>query len=203
MIREMRVLQWGNTFQFLAPPMTQTNPRKRAPGKIRARWSNKARYNPMKMKRPNTPDIPVTKMDTTDSGKMKVPLSVKVCDRFGPMCQFCKQSAPHPSPQESDWTDEDGDLGTNKNTKTSGDTNLLSDWNLTSPQYNPNSKPEGTDKININKLSIDPNNPQEELLQVTNSFILPPTMDEEKTTTQKKMVVGTDNNQHEGEEYKV
>ena len=43
----------GNTFQFLAPPVTQTNPKKRVPGKVRARWSNEARYNPI-MKKPNT-----------------------------------------------------------------------------------------------------------------------------------------------------
>ena len=61
----------------------------------------------MKMKRSNTPDIPVTNMDMTDSDKMKVSLSVKVCDRLAPMCQFCKQSTPHPSPQESGWTDKD------------------------------------------------------------------------------------------------
>ena len=73
-----KVLQWGNTFQFSAPSVTQTNTRKRVPGKRRARWSNKARYNPMKMKRPNTPDLPVPNMDTMDSEKTKVPLSVKV-----------------------------------------------------------------------------------------------------------------------------
>ena len=86
--RDERVLQWDNSFQFSAPPATQTNLRKRAPSKIRARWSNKARYNPMKMKRLNTLDLPVANMDTTDSDKAKVPLTVKVCDRFGPMCQF-------------------------------------------------------------------------------------------------------------------
>ena len=73
--RDRKVLQWVNTFQFSAPPVTQTNPRKRAPGKIRARWSNKARYNPMKTKRPNTPDLPVTNMATMDSDKTKAPLS--------------------------------------------------------------------------------------------------------------------------------
>ena len=56
-------------FQFSAPPVTQTNARKRSPGKIRARQSNKARYNPMKTKRPNTPETPVTNMDTTDMDK--------------------------------------------------------------------------------------------------------------------------------------
>ena len=38
-----------------------------------------------------------------DSDKVKVSLSVKLCNRLGPMCQFCKQLAQHPSPQESDW----------------------------------------------------------------------------------------------------
>ena len=75
--RSKKVLQWGNTFQFSAPPVTQTNPRKRAPGKIRARWSNMAIYNPMKTKRPNTPETSLTKMDMTDMDKVKVPLSVK------------------------------------------------------------------------------------------------------------------------------
>ena len=97
--RSGSILQWGNSSQFSALPVTQTNPRKRAPGKIRARWSNKARYNPMKMKRPNTPNVPVTNMDTTDSDKIKEPLSVKVCSRFGLMCQFCKQSILHPLPK--------------------------------------------------------------------------------------------------------
>ena len=79
--RSERVFPWsnnGNTFQFCAPPMTQNNPRMRAPGKIRARWSNKTRYNPMKTKRPNTPEKSVTDMDITDMDKMKAPLSVKV-----------------------------------------------------------------------------------------------------------------------------
>ena len=51
--RSERVLPWnnGNMFQFSAPPMMQNNPTKRASGKIRARWSNKSRYNPMKTKK--------------------------------------------------------------------------------------------------------------------------------------------------------
>ena len=79
--RDEKVIQWGNAFQFPTHPVTQstqTNLRKSAPGKIRVRWSNKARYNPTKMKRPNTLDLPVTSMDTMDSDKAKVPLSVKV-----------------------------------------------------------------------------------------------------------------------------
>ena len=43
--RNERLLPWnnGNTFQFSAPSMTSRNSRKRAPGKIRARWLSKSR----------------------------------------------------------------------------------------------------------------------------------------------------------------
>ena len=96
------------------------------------------------------------------------------------------------------------DCRTNKKTqKPVGTTNLISDWDLPSPQNNPDSKPEDIDKINLEKLSLDPDYPQEELLQVTNSLIPLPTKEEvEKTTTQEKTDVGTDNNQQKGEDYK-
>ena len=91
-----------------------------------------------------------------------------------------------------------------KTQKPVGETNFLSNWDLPLPQYNPGSKPEGVDKINIDKISIYPNSAQEEPLQVTDSMISPPTTDkEEKTTTQEKMHVGKDNNQQEGEEYEA
>ena len=87
--RSERVLPWnnGSTFQFSAPPMMQNNPRKRAPGKISARWLSKSRYNPMKAKRPNTPETTMTKLDNIDTDK-KPSLSAKICDRFGPSCSF-------------------------------------------------------------------------------------------------------------------
>ena len=57
--------------------------------------------------------------------------------------------------QESDWTDENWTGGQSKTQKPTGDTNLLSDWDLPSPQYIPNPKSGELDKINIDKLSID------------------------------------------------
>ena len=105
--RSKTVLAWsnGNTFQFAAPPMAQNNPRKRAPQKIRARWLNKSRYNPVKAKSPNTSEMTMTNLDTIDTDKM-VPFPVKVCNRFGLSCLFYKQGTLHPSPQESNWSDE-------------------------------------------------------------------------------------------------
>ena len=44
------------------------------------------------------------------------------------------------------------------------ETNIMSDWDLPSPQYNPDSKPEEIDKINIDKLNLDQDYPQEELV---------------------------------------
>ena len=62
----------------------------------------------MKAKRPNTPEMTMTNLDTIDIDK-KLPLPVKICDRYGLSCSFCKHDAPHPSPQESVWSDEDWD----------------------------------------------------------------------------------------------
>ena len=75
----------------------------------------------------------------------------------------------------------------------------MSDWDLPSPQYKPDSKSEEVDKINIDKLHLYPDYPQEDPLQVTNPLIPPPTTEEvEKTTTQEKTDVGTDNDQQKG-----
>ena len=157
----------GNTFQFYVPPMTQDNPRKRDPGKIRARWSNKSRYNPIKPKRPNTPETMMTKLDTIDIDK-KVPLQGKICDKYGPSCSFCKHGTPHPLPQESDWSDKDWDGTRAKAQKETGETNLLSDWDLLKSQSEPNSKLE-VDKLDIDQLHLEQDSPKEEWIEVTNS----------------------------------
>ena len=105
---------------------------KRTPGKIRARLSNKARYNPMKIIRPNTPDLPVTNMDMMDSYKGNVPLSVRACYRFGTDVSALQGICSASFTQESDWMDEDWKIQ-----KPVGGTNLMSDWDLPLPQYSP------------------------------------------------------------------
>ena len=75
------------------------------------------------------------------------------------MCQFCKQSTQHPSPQESDWMDRDWNGEKTKAKKLEGETSHMLDWALPSPQYNPNSKPEEIDKIHIDRLNLDPDCP--------------------------------------------
>ena len=95
----------------------------------------------------------MTSLDTIDTDK-KLPLLVEVCDRFGPSCSFCKQNVPNPSPQESDWSDKDW-TGAHKSAQNNtGETNLLSDWDLPKPQSEPNSKPE-LDKLDIDKLHLE------------------------------------------------
>ena len=120
----------------------------------------------------------MTNMDTIDIDK-KVPLPVKVCDRFGLSCSFCKQGAHHHSPLQSDWSDEDWNGTQTKAQKETGETNLLSDWDLPKSQSEPNSKPE-VDKLNIDKLHLEQDNPKEEWIEITDSLILPPTTSEEE-----------------------
>ena len=110
----------------------------------------------------------------------------------------------HPSPQESDWSDDDWTGGHINTQRQTGEINLLSDWDLPKLQSDPNSKLE-VDKLSMDKLCLEHDNPQEEQIQVTNSLILPPTMDEEeKATTEEKMDVGTNSNQQgEEEEYEL
>ena len=89
----------------------------------------------------------VNNLDTRDMDK-KAPLSVKVCNRFRPSCSFCKQNFLHPSPQESDWSEENC-TGAHKNKqKETGETSLLTDCDLPRPQSEPNSKLE-VDKLDL------------------------------------------------------
>ena len=157
----------------------------------------------MKTNRPNTPETTVTNNDTTDMDK-KGPLSVKVCERFGLSCSFCKQNVSHPSPQESDWSEKNWTGGHMNTQKQTGETNLLSHWGLPKSQSNPNSKTE-VDKLSMDQLCLEHDNAQEEKIQGTNSMIPPPRMDkEEKATTEEKIDVGTNSNQQrEEEEYKL
>ena len=141
----------------------------------------------MKAKRPNTPEMTMTKLNNIDTDR-KVPLSVKICDRCGPSCSFCKLNVLHPSPQEPDWSDEDWNWTHNTIQEETGETNLLSDWDLPKPQSEPNSKLE-VDKLDIDKLNVAQDSPKEEWIKVTDSLILPPTTseEEEKATMEELM----------------
>ena len=89
-----------------APPRMPRNPRKHATGKIRTSWSNRNhRFNPIKRR--------LTTMDTKVSDLNKVnivaPTLGKACNGFSSSCSYCKQDAPHPMPQNSDWLSKDWD----------------------------------------------------------------------------------------------
>ena len=107
------------------------------------------------------------------------------------------QNVLHPSPQESDWSDEDW-TGAHKSTqKETGETNLLSDWEMAKPQSEPDSKQE-VDKLDMDKVHLEQDNPQEEQIKITDSLMLPPTMkEEEKVTTEETMEVETRYQQQE------
>ena len=47
--------------------------------------------------------------DPTITSKVNIikPIPQKACELFGPTCPFCRQQAPHPSPNQSDWSSLD------------------------------------------------------------------------------------------------
>ena len=57
----------GSAFQFSAPQKMPRNPRKRTTGKIRTRRLGRNRFNPIKMRRPNTPKTKVSDLDRIDA----------------------------------------------------------------------------------------------------------------------------------------
>ena len=120
----------GSTFQFSTPPRLPGNPRKRTTGKIRTRWLGRNRFNPTKMRRPNTLDTKVSELDKIDT-VTKAPILTKACGRFGLSCPYCKWCALHPSPQESDWSSEDWD---STKAKAKEQTNSLIDYNTPNPR---------------------------------------------------------------------
>ena len=68
--------------------------------------------------------IYIYRKDHMTESTIKAPIPNKACGRFGLSCSYCKQGAPHPSPQESDWSSKDW-VGTKAKAKE--ETNSLTD----------------------------------------------------------------------------
>ena len=83
-------------------------------------------------------------LDKTDTD-IKAPIPTKACDRFGLSCSYCKQGAPHPSPQEFDWSNKDWD-GTKAKMKE--ENNSLMDYNIPKPQTDTDQK------IDVNEIAF-------------------------------------------------
>ena len=93
-----------------------------------------------------------------------------MCDRFGLLCSYCKQGAPHPSPQELDWSSEDWD-GTKA--KAREQTNSLMGYNTPRPHTDIEQTTD-VNEIAFSKLQIGQSDLKEEKLEVTDSLIPPP-----------------------------
>ena len=74
--RQKRMISWNdsNTVKFYAPPKMPRNQETQTTGKIRTRWSGRNRFNPIKMRRPNTPDTKVLELDEVE---IKTPIPTK------------------------------------------------------------------------------------------------------------------------------
>ena len=100
-------MPWNNSnmVQFSAPPKMLRNLRKWSTSKIRTRWAEIA-SNPIKTRRPNTPDTKASELDRVD---IKAPIPKKACGSFSLSCSYSMQGTPHPLPQEPEWSSEDWD----------------------------------------------------------------------------------------------
>ena len=136
-------------------------------GKILTKWSGRNRFNPIKMRRPNTPDTKVLELDRIN---IKDPILTKVCDRFGLSCSYCKQGAMHPSSQELDWSSVDWD-GTKA--KVGEQTDTLMDYNTPKPQSDIDTTTD-VKEVAFSKLQIGQSNLQQEVIEMTDSLIPPP-----------------------------
>ena len=174
-------LPWNNdsTFLFSAPPR-MSRIQKRTTCKIRTRWLGKNRFNPIKTRRPNTPEAKVSDLDTIDID-IEAPLPVKACNRFGLLCSYCEQGALNPSLQELGWSSEDWDR---TKTKRKEETNLLTDWDLPKLQTDIDQKTD-VDGLVLSKLQIGQNDSKEEQVNMAESFIPPLTTKAPEEMTEK------------------
>ena len=77
--------------------------------KVRKLDLSKLRSPPIREITSSHPKPPTTNTPTTPSITVTAdtPSPAKMCKRWGPPCPFCAQSTPHPSPVDSDWSEED------------------------------------------------------------------------------------------------
>ena len=103
--RSQTTLPWMPSVPTLTNPAK--HPRKCTPGKVRAWWSKcNHHFNPIKI---NWFNMLGTNLTETNKISIIKPIPQKACEQFGPTCSFCRQQAPHPSLNQSDWSSEDWD----------------------------------------------------------------------------------------------
>ena len=110
-------------------------------------------------------------MDTkvTDLNKIDIvaPTPRKACDSFGLSCSYCKQGAPHPLPQDLDWSSKDLD---STKAKAREQSKSLIDFNDPKPQTNMEQTTD-IDKLAFSKLQIRQSDLMEEPLEVMTPLI--------------------------------
>ena len=154
----------SNTFQFSASPKMPRDLRKQTTGKIRTWWLGRNWFNPIKMRRPNTPDTKVSELDKVD---IKTPNTNKSVWQIWSVMFILWAGFSASLPQEWDWSSEDWD-GTKA--KAREQTETLIDINEPRPQTD-NDKTTDTDKVAFSKLQMGQSDPKEEPIEMTDSLI--------------------------------
>ena len=164
-------------FNFLPLPRCPENPRKHATGKIRTRWSNRNhKFNPIKTSRFHTID---TEMSDLNKINIIAPTLRKACNGFSLSCSYCKQGTLHPLPQNLDWSSKDWD-GIKAKIKEKNKSQI--DFSDPKPKMDTKQTID-IDKVPFSKLQTGQDDQKEELLEVTESLVPPPSMTEASDDT--------------------
>ena len=153
--------------QFFAPPRPHRSPRKCAPGKTRARWSNHNHwFNPFRTNRYNTHDT-----EPNDINKINIiqPTPNRGCEHTDGSCTYCKYEAPQPFPVPSDWSSEDWD---GKKAKAREQKSLV-EFMPPKLDTDPQTMEVMADDIPFSKLIIWSEDPDKNPAEVTNRLIPP------------------------------
>ena len=172
-----------NPIQFTKKNPSTRRSRERSSGRRKQRKLDMGHFTPPKVKRPANfgPHCQPQKSTTTTTtmtmaAKPRIaitthmmPSSCMMCKRWGPSCPFCAQAAPHPSPIESNWPNEDrnGDKQRAKEEKReeeqqdqekNDEKKVANDYHPTSPVYDPKFKQDPLPHYSPKeKLALDPN----------------------------------------------
>ena len=164
-----QTMTWNSSMtpQFSTPPRPHRSPRKCAPGKTRTRWSNcNHQFNQIRKNRYNTCDTGPNDMNKINTIQ---PTPKRACECTDGSCIYCKYDAPHPSAIPSDWSSEDWDREKAKVREQKSLVDFMPPKQDTDPQM----MEVMTDDVPFSKLTIWSDNPEENPVEVMNTWIPP------------------------------
>ena len=150
------------------PTKTTLKPQKCTPGKTRTRLSNhNYQLNPIRTNRYNACDTEPNDMNKID---IVQPTPKRACEHSDGSCTYCKYEAPQPFPEPSVWSSEDWD---GEKAKSRVQKSLIA-FMLPKQDTSLKMTEVMAYEIPFQKLTIQSDNPDKNLLEGTDTLISPP-----------------------------